>query len=147
MENLSGRTIKGYELRDRIGAGGFGAVYKARQSTVGREVAVKIILPGFANHPDFIRRFVVTIDYQKRAVTFCDPSSFVRPADAEAFPLVVGSNGVFVTAGVSRIKGPLVSALLKIDTGSASAVSLTGGFLVNIRGGPGCEGDGRKNQQ
>ena len=57
MENLSGRTIKGYELRDRIGAGGFGAVYKAHQSTVGREVAVKIILPGFANHPDFIRRF------------------------------------------------------------------------------------------
>lgn len=57
MENLSGQVIKGYELRDRIGAGGFGAVYKAYQSTVGREVAIKIILPHFSNHPDFIRRF------------------------------------------------------------------------------------------
>lgn len=57
MENLSGRTIKGYELGDRIGAGGFGAVYRAYQSTVGREVAIKIILPHFSNHPDFIRRF------------------------------------------------------------------------------------------
>src|SRR5215468_857854 len=57
MENLTGHNVKGYELRERIGAGGFGAVYKAYQMTVGREVAMKIILPGFANHPDFIRRF------------------------------------------------------------------------------------------
>ncbi|MBK8027062.1 MAG: protein kinase [Chloroflexi bacterium] len=51
------KTIKGYELRERIGAGGFGAVYKAYQTTVGREVAVKVILPERANQPDFIRRF------------------------------------------------------------------------------------------
>jgi len=57
MEQLSGTIIKGYELRDRIGAGGFGAVYRAHQSTVGREVAIKIILPGFANRPEFVRRF------------------------------------------------------------------------------------------
>jgi serine/threonine protein kinase len=37
--------------------GGFGAVYRAYQTTVGREVAIKIILPGLANQPDFIRRF------------------------------------------------------------------------------------------
>jgi WD40 repeat protein/serine/threonine protein kinase len=49
--------IKGYELRERIGSGGFGVVHRAYQSTVGREVAIKIILPHFANHPDFIRRF------------------------------------------------------------------------------------------
>jgi serine/threonine protein kinase/WD40 repeat protein len=57
MHNLEGQTIKGYDLQERIGAGGFGAVYRAMQSTVGREVAVKIILPGLANQPDFIRRF------------------------------------------------------------------------------------------
>ncbi|MBN1449986.1 MAG: protein kinase, partial [Anaerolineales bacterium] len=51
------QVIKGYELRERIGSGGFGVVHRAYQSTVGREVAVKIILPHFANHPDFIRRF------------------------------------------------------------------------------------------
>ena len=58
-KSLAGHSIKGYELQERIGSGGFGAVYRAYQSTVGREVAVKIILPGFANHPDFIRRFEV----------------------------------------------------------------------------------------
>lgn len=57
MENLTGQSFKGYELLERIGSGGFGAVYRAYQSTIGREVAVKVILPHFANRPDFIRRF------------------------------------------------------------------------------------------
>jgi serine/threonine protein kinase len=57
VEGLVGRKIKGYELRERIGAGGFGAVYRGYQSTVGREVAIKIILPGFTSNPEFVRRF------------------------------------------------------------------------------------------
>ena len=32
-------------------------VYRAKQPTVEREVAIKIILPGYANDPEFIRRF------------------------------------------------------------------------------------------
>lgn len=57
MNDLSGQIIKGYELRQLIGRGGFGAVYRAYQPTVEREVAIKIILPEYANHPNFIRRF------------------------------------------------------------------------------------------
>jgi transcriptional regulator with XRE-family HTH domain len=55
--DLSGRAIRGYQLGERIGSGGFGAVYRATQATISREVAVKIILPHYADHPDFIRRF------------------------------------------------------------------------------------------
>ena len=57
MSDVSGSAIKGYELHERIGTGGFGSVYRAFQSSVGREVAIKIILPHFAKQPDFIRRF------------------------------------------------------------------------------------------
>src|SRR5215218_7978857 len=57
VELMDKHHLKGYELRERIGAGGFGAVFRAYQSTVGRDVAIKIILPGFANQADFIRRF------------------------------------------------------------------------------------------
>lgn len=57
MDDISGRTIKGYELHELIGQGGFGAVYRAYQPLIGREVAIKIILPQHANRPDFIRRF------------------------------------------------------------------------------------------
>jgi WD40 repeat protein/serine/threonine protein kinase len=55
--DFSGQTIKGYELRERIGKGGFGAVYRAYQPAVRREVAVKVILPEYVNNPEFIRRF------------------------------------------------------------------------------------------
>lgn len=56
-EDLSGRAIRGYALGERIGTGGFGAVYRAVQPVVEREVAIKIILPQYANRPEFIRRF------------------------------------------------------------------------------------------
>ncbi|HEX6306225.1 MAG TPA: protein kinase [Anaerolineales bacterium] len=50
-------AIRGFELREQLGAGSFGAVYRAYQPVIGRQVAIKVILPRFANHPDFIRRF------------------------------------------------------------------------------------------
>ncbi|UCC87067.1 MAG: protein kinase, partial [Anaerolineales bacterium] len=56
-EDLSGRAIRGYELGERIGTGGFGVVYRASQPLVEREVAIKIILPQYADHTEFIRRF------------------------------------------------------------------------------------------
>ena len=54
---LTGQTIKGYEFGDLLGQGGFGVVYRAYQSIVSREVAVKVVSPKYANQPEFIRRF------------------------------------------------------------------------------------------
>ncbi|MCP4198712.1 MAG: serine/threonine protein kinase [Proteobacteria bacterium] len=57
LTDLSGRAVKGFLLREKIGSGGFGVVYRAVQPSIERDVAVKIILPHYANHPKFIRRF------------------------------------------------------------------------------------------
>ena len=57
LDDLSGRAVKGFQLGELIGSGGFGVVYRAVQPSVQRDVAVKIILPRYANHPTFIRRF------------------------------------------------------------------------------------------
>ncbi len=57
MDTQAGKVIKSYAIEGLIGTGAFGAVYKARQAVVEREVAIKIIWPAFANHPNFIRRF------------------------------------------------------------------------------------------
>lgn len=57
MEDLTGKIIGGYEMRELVGAGGMGMVYRAYQRSVGREVAVKLILPQYANQPEFIRKF------------------------------------------------------------------------------------------
>jgi len=51
--------LRGYQLKEQIGSGSFGVVYRAQQPAVGREVAIKIILPKYANDPGFIRRFEV----------------------------------------------------------------------------------------
>ncbi len=50
-------AVRGYRLLDELGAGALGRVYRAYQPVVGREVAIKVIRPRYANHPDFIRRF------------------------------------------------------------------------------------------
>ena len=52
-----GDVIRGYELRQPLGEGDFGLVYRAYQPTVGREVAVKVIRPEYANQAAFVRRF------------------------------------------------------------------------------------------
>lgn len=57
MVNLAGQVLKSYEVQERIGVGGFGAVFRALQPSIGREVAVKIILPQHANKADFVKRF------------------------------------------------------------------------------------------
>lgn len=52
-----GPTVRGYEMRERLGERGSGVLYRAYQPAVGREVIVKIIRPDLADDPTFIRRF------------------------------------------------------------------------------------------
>ncbi|MEA2009453.1 MAG: protein kinase [Actinomycetota bacterium] len=56
---ISTQGLPGYELREEVGSGAFGVVHRAYQPSVGREVAIKIIRPEYANDPQFIRRFEV----------------------------------------------------------------------------------------
>src|SRR5262249_4401172 len=44
--SLSGRRIAHYEVAEQIGAGGMGQVYRAKDTKLGRHVAIKV-LPGF----------------------------------------------------------------------------------------------------
>jgi WD40 repeat protein/serine/threonine protein kinase/DNA-binding XRE family transcriptional regulator len=48
---------RNYQLAEQIGAGSFGVVYRALQLRLDRAVAIKVISPQYADHPDFIRRF------------------------------------------------------------------------------------------
>ncbi|MGD8585482.1 MAG: protein kinase [Chloroflexota bacterium] len=49
--------MRGYELKEQVGVGAFFAVYRAIQPEIGREVAIKIIQPQYANRSGFIRSF------------------------------------------------------------------------------------------
>lgn len=46
-----------YELAERIATGGMGEVWRARDTTLGRWVAVKTLRPEYVDEPDFLARF------------------------------------------------------------------------------------------
>jgi serine/threonine protein kinase len=55
---LTGQILSGrYELIEVLGVGGMGTVYRARQTSMNRFVAVKILSPQFSQNPQMIRRF------------------------------------------------------------------------------------------
>jgi serine/threonine protein kinase/Tol biopolymer transport system component len=56
-KSLEGRRIGPYQIASRIGVGGMGEVYQARDTTLNRQVAIKVLLPAIANDPDRLARF------------------------------------------------------------------------------------------
>jgi len=52
------RTGADYELINTIGEGGMGVVYAARQASIDRTVAVKMLKPDMASHPEQREKFL-----------------------------------------------------------------------------------------
>src|ERR1044071_1491652 len=57
MPLAAGTQIGAYQILSAIGAGGMGEVYKARDTKLGREVAIKILPAAFASDPERLARF------------------------------------------------------------------------------------------
>ena len=70
-----GRQIGNYEFVSLAGAGGMGEVYRARDTKLKREIAIKIIPDAFSRDPERISRFqreaelLASLDY----VPYCTP--------------------------------------------------------------------------
>ncbi len=52
-----GDCLGDFQIIRRIGRGGMGSVYLAEDTRLRRQIALKVILPEFADQPDFRRRF------------------------------------------------------------------------------------------
>jgi serine/threonine-protein kinase len=54
---MVGKTIGHYKVAEQIGAGGMGEVYRAHDTDLGRDVALKVIPPELATDPERLARF------------------------------------------------------------------------------------------
>jgi serine/threonine protein kinase/Tol biopolymer transport system component len=52
-----GSRLGSYDILSTLGAGGMGEVYRARDTKLNRDVAIKVLLPTVANDPDRLARF------------------------------------------------------------------------------------------
>lgn len=98
----AGRIIGGFELRDRLGAGGMGEVWLAYQGTMDREVAVKILYPALTSDREFVENFLEEV----RIAAKLEHSNIVTAFDAGV------DNGIYYLA-MSFVPGETLSA--KID--------------------------------
>ena len=57
LSNQVPTTLGGYKVIKQLGRGGMGAVYLARQSSLNREVALKVMAAQWARDPTFLARF------------------------------------------------------------------------------------------
>src|SRR5579862_3626700 len=54
---MIGQRVGHYQVLEKIGVGGMGEVFRARDERLGRDVALKFIRPASSDNPDHLRRF------------------------------------------------------------------------------------------
>ena len=86
--SLVGRQYGPYHIISLLGAGGMGEVYRARDTRLGRDVAVKVLPAEFASDPDRLRRF----EQEARAIAALDHANILVLYDVgthEGAPYIV----------------------------------------------------------
>ena len=83
----SGQRLGAYDVGPLIGVGGMGEVYRARDSKLNRNVAIKVLLPAVAGDPERLARF------RREAQTL---ASLNHSGIAQIYGLEDGSSGPFL---------------------------------------------------
>jgi serine/threonine protein kinase/Flp pilus assembly protein TadD len=121
--SLAGRTIGRYRIVERLGEGGMGVVYRAQDTTLGRDVAIKVLRPELGRQPERVRRF----SQEARAASALNHPNIITVHDAGEFEdgpflvmeLVVGES---LRGQLRRGALPLPKVL---DIGIQAAAALT----------------------
>ena len=134
---MTGKVFGGrYEIKDRIGIGGMAEVYRAQDSTLGRVVAVKVMLPQFAADPSFTQRFrqapaaaanlqspyiVNVYDWGQDDDTYYIVMEFVRGSDLKT---AIQQRGAINQRKAAEIGAQVCQALTegKVDIGFCSKI-------------------------
>ncbi|MBK5256778.1 MAG: protein kinase [Vicinamibacteria bacterium] len=91
-----GTRLGPYEITGAIGAGGMGEVFRARDTKLNRDVAIKVLPAAFADDPERLARFT------REAQTLASPNH----------PNIAGIYGIEEVPAVSGSTGPGSRALV-----------------------------------
>lgn len=89
---IAGTRLGPYEIVSPLGAGGIGEVYRARDTRLGREVAVKVLPASFSQDADRLRRF----EQEARAASALNHPNILTIYDIgthEGAPYLVSESG------------------------------------------------------
>ncbi len=100
-QERSGSTIPGYKIIEKLGAGAMATVFKARQLSLDRMVAIKILPRKFSSNPQFIERFYA----EGRAAAQLNHPNIVQAFD-------VGQAGEFHYFVMEYVEGQTVHDLI-----------------------------------
>lgn len=100
-QERSGSTIPGYKVLEKLGAGAMATVFKAKQLSLDRMVAIKILPRKFSSNPQFIERFYA----EGRAAAQLNHPNIVQAFD-------VGQAGEFHYFVMEYVEGQTVHDLI-----------------------------------
>ncbi|WP_329521757.1 serine/threonine-protein kinase [Spirillospora sp. NBC_01491] len=124
LESRDPRTVGGYPLLGRIGAGGMGTVYLGRDPGSGERVAVKTLHPHLTGDPAYLERFRDEAVLAARVASFCTARVLARGED-DGRPYIISDyvGGMSLLHRVVR-GGPMPAADLHgVAVGVASALA------------------------
>ncbi len=122
MALSSGTRVGPYEIQTSVGAGGMGEVYRARDSRLGRDVAIKVLPTSFAADADRLRRF----EQEARTVAALSHPNIVALFDTgqhDAAPFLVSELLEGETLR-DKLRGGVLSSRRAIDYASQIAEGL-----------------------
>jgi len=102
MSLTSGSKLGPYEIQSPLGAGGMGEVYSATQSSLGRQVAIKILASASALDPERLRRF----EQEARAASALNHPNIISIYD-------VGRDDAISYMAMELVDGKTLRALLE----------------------------------
>src|SRR5882672_4982506 len=102
MALISGSKLGPYEIQSPLGAGGMGEVYSATQSSLGRQVAIKILASASALDPERLRRF----EQEARAASALNHPNIISIYD-------VGRDDAISYMAMELVDGKTLRALLE----------------------------------
>ncbi len=89
--------------------------------------------PGVLVGSDFLKRFVVEIDYPKSRLRFYDPKAYVPSPDADALPIRLVKGIPVAALSLKLPKSKPQSVQAAVDTGSSGIVAFTGALARRER--------------